>query len=374
LEPFGDGEALTHRDGAAVEVSVSYTLQPLTGEEVARWDELIAPYPRRELFHRRAWLDYLADSRGVHIRFWSIRNGERSLGYFCGGVVQKGPFKILGSPLKGWGTNSMGPVVHAETNQRELLLALDSLAREERLAMTELEHTGLREEALRSLRYEPVPSATYVVALTGDEPDAMWQRLESTCRNRIRKATRSRLTVESTDDPGIADEFYEQYTDLMARKGLAPPYPLQFARLLVRHLSTADLLFALRVRDAEGRIIATGLFPHDDRTVYFWGGASWQESRDLCPNDFMHWKLMELAAARGLVAYNMCGDGRFKRKFGGEKITVKRWRKCYWRSARWAQRGYAIYYHKRSSVQGWLQRLTEGRPALRSGRALAQGR
>lgn len=353
---------------------MTYRLEPLTAAEAGRWDELIAPYAGREVFHRKAWLDYLADSRGVDIRLWKIQNGERPVGFFCGGLVQKGPFRILGSPLKGWGTNSMGPVVDGDVDDGELLLALDRLAGQEHLAMSELEHTSLHEEALRSRAYEPVPGFTYLVELNPGEPERMWRRLESTCRNRIRKALRSGLTVEDTDDPAVADEFYEQYTELMARKGLVPPYPRQFARLLVRHLKQADLIFALRVRDASGRVVATGLFPHDDRTVYFWGGASWHDARDLCPNDLMHWTMMELASGRGLVRYNMCGDGRFKRKFGGAHVGIKRWRKHYWRSARWAQRGYALYFQKRISLQGWLQRTVEGRRASRSPRLFAHGR
>lgn len=353
---------------------MSYRLEPLTADEAGRWDDLIAPYPGREVFHRKAWLDYLADSRGVDIRLWKIRDGEESVGFFCGGVVQKGPFKILGSPLKGWGTNSMGPVVSADVNDESLLLALDGLARQEHLAMSELEHTSLGERAFRSLRYEAVPGFTYLVDLTPGDPEPMWRGLESTCRNRVRKAMRSGLTVEDTDDPEVADEFYELYTELMARKGLVPPYPRQSARLLVRHLKRADLLFALRVRDAAGRVVATGLFPHDDHTVYFWGGASEQDARDLCPNDLMHWTMMQMAAARGLVLYNMCGDGRFKRKFGGRHVAIKRWRKCYWRSARWAQRGYALYFQKRISVQGWLQRAMESRVPRSSPRVLSQGR
>jgi CelD/BcsL family acetyltransferase involved in cellulose biosynthesis len=351
---------------------VSYSLQPLDAEQAARWDDLIAPFAGRELFHRRAWLDYLAASRGVEIRLWSVVNGERSLGYFCGGIVRKGPFRILGSPLKGWGTNSMGPVVQPDTNERDLLGALDVLARQEGLAMTELEHTAFSDSGLRAFRYEPVPNWTYLVKLTPGDPDAMWRRLESTCRNRIRKAQRAGLVVEETDDLGAADEFYDQYLELMARKGLVPPYPRDTARLLVRHLVPAGLLFLLRVRDAEGRVLATGLFPHDDHTVYFWGGASRMDTRDRCPNDLLHWSLMERAAERGLTLYNMCGDGRFKRKFGGERAPVKRWHKHYWRSARWAQRGYAFYFQKRISVQGWLQGLVDGRSEQRSARTTSR--
>jgi hypothetical protein len=202
----------------------------------------------------------------------------------------------------------------------------------------------------------------------------MWNELESTCRNRIRKALRMGLTVEDTDDPAVADEFYDQYSDLMQRKGLVPPYGRRSPRLLVRHLKQADVLFALRVRDSRGQVIASGLFPHDDRTVYFWGGASWHHSRELCPNDLLHWTVMRLAAERGLRRYNMCGDGRFKRKFGGALLGIKRWRKCYWRSARWAQRGYEIYFQKRISVRGWLQRVSDaGSEEPRSRSALSEG-
>lgn len=334
---------------------MSYTLEPLGAAEAARWDELIAGYESRDVFHRRAWLDYLAESRDARIALWAIRNRTGIVGYFCGGVVRKGPFRILGSPLRGWGTNSMGPVIDADVDQAGLLRAWDELALAERFAMVEVEHALLADSGFRAHAYEAVPGATYVVALSTGDPDRMWRALDSTCRNRIRKARREGLTVEDTPDPAVADEFYDQYFALMQRKGLVPPYPRETARLLVRHLRDAELLFALRVRDAAGRVIATGLFPHDDRSVYFWGGASWHDSRDLCPNDLLHWELMRLAASRGLRRYNMCGDGPFKKKFGGAFVTVKRWRKCYWRSARWAQRGYEAYLQRRIAFAGWLE-------------------
>lgn len=52
-----------------------YELEPLTPEEIGRWDEVTAAYPNQELFHRRAWLDYLVERRGVEIRYWGIQRG-----------------------------------------------------------------------------------------------------------------------------------------------------------------------------------------------------------------------------------------------------------------------------------------------------------
>lgn len=316
-----------------------------------------------ELFHRRAWLDYLAESRNADVRQWAVRDGGRLLGYLAGGIVRKGPFRIFGSPLKGWGTNFMGPLAEADLDQARLLAAIDSLAREENLAMTELESRLLNDHALDAAGHEVELGWTYLVPLSARDPDRAWRGLDSTCRNRVRKAEKAGLTIEDTDDPAVADEFYSQYTDLMVHKSLVPPYPREYPRLLVRHLKKADLLFALRVRDAAGRILATGLYPHDDRTVYFWGGASWQDGRDLCPNEFLHWSAMRLASERGLTLYNMCGYGRFKKKFGGRLVTLRRWHKLYSRSARWARASYEVFFQKRLRLEGWWRQLRTERTA-----------
>lgn len=333
-----------------------YSIEPLSEAETARWDELITPYESTQLFHRSPWLDYLAASRGIEVRRWAIKDGDDIVGYFCGGLAQKGPFRILGSPLKGWGTNYMGPIVGPGVDQRALVQVLDDLAAPERIAMTEIESPALGDDILAAQGFQAVRGWTYQVALTPGEPDRMWQALDSVARNRVRKAIKMGLTVENTDDPSIADEFYDQYSELVKRKGFAPPYLRDYPQLLVRHLKKADLLFTLRVRDADGRVLATGLFPHDDRTVYFWGGASRREGRELCPNELLHWTAMSLAAERKLQRYDMCGYGRFKRKFGGELVELKRWNKYYWRSARWARKSYEIYYQAGRRVGAWLPR------------------
>jgi len=250
----------------------------------------------------------------------------------------------------------MGPVVREDVDYGELLEAFDLLACEERLAMTEIENTCLPEPALVAAQYEPVSGWTYVVPLCAEDPGKMWNTLEPTCRNRIRKAIKAGLVVEDTDDPGIADQFYDQFLEVMGRQGLVPPYPREYVRTLVRYLRKADMLFALRVRDASSRVIATGLFLHDDRSLYFWGGASWQAVRHRCPNELLHWIAMSLAAGRGIARYDMSGHGQFKKKFGGQLVALKRWHKTYHRTARWGRRAYEIYFQNRIRLQGWWQR------------------
>jgi len=332
-------------------------LDPLPAEEAVRWDELVAPYETRQLFHRQVWLDYLAASRGLDIRKWSIVDGNRRVGYLCGGILRKGPFRILGSPLRGWGTNFMGPIVDEAIDQSRLLAALDTLARAERLSMIEIEHPRLQPSVLAAARYEDDADRTYVVPIVPFDAEATFERIHSKKRNQIRKAMKSGLTVEDTDDPAVADEFYDRFQDLMGHKSLAPPYPREYPRLLFRHLKPAGLLLSLRVRDASGRILANGLFPHDDRTVYFWGGSSWQEGRELNPNDYLQWSVIRLACERGLQSYNMCGPGRFKAAFGGDLVDIHRWHKCFGGAARWARRGYEAYFKAGLRVKAQWSRL-----------------
>ena len=156
-----------------------YRLEPPTPDEAARWDDLITAYDSTQLFHQTAWLHYLAESRGVEIRRWAIRNDDRTVGYFCGGFFKMGPFRILGSPLKSWGTNYMGPLIDDQVSQESLISALDSLAHAERLAMLEIEHPILSPAVLQAAGFEPVSDWTYLVSLAPDNPDAMWGRLES---------------------------------------------------------------------------------------------------------------------------------------------------------------------------------------------------
>jgi hypothetical protein len=336
--------------------SKAYEIETLRASEIGRWDDLITPYANRTLFHRRAWLNYLEASQNISVRQWRVSDHGRLVGYFCGGLLRKGPFKILGSPLRGWGTNFMGPVGDGSLSSSAFLAGLEELARRESLSMVELESRALNETALSADRYEPVTTATFVVDITPANTEPMWRRLDSTRRSGILRAQRCGIVVEQAHDAAIADEFYDQYLQVMREKGLLPPYPRSRPRLLFHHLAGVGLLISLRARNANGDVVATGLFPHDDTTLYFWGGASFSEGYKTNANEYLQWTAMTLGAERGLRSYDMCGNGLFKKKFGGELLEVRRWSKCYSRTARWGRNAYEFVFHQRLKLQATVQR------------------
>ncbi len=343
--------------------SVRYALEPLTLEEQETWDARIAGYETAHLFHRRAWLEYLAHSQGVQIRYWAIREAGRTAGYFCAGIFRKGPFRILGSPLKSWGTNFMGPVVNPDFSAEAFLHALDELAASEHIAMLEIENPILDADLMASRGYDVRVGSTYIVELTPYDEELVWKRIDKKDRSTVRKALRSGLTVVESSDAGMTDEYYDQFMEVMTRKGLFPPYGSDRPRLLFRHLYPKDMLLAVQVLSPEGQSIATGLFPHDDKTIYYWGGASRLSGRQYAPNDLMHSWVMEWALKRGLTAYNMCGPGKFKQKFGGVLVPIRRWQKYYSPMARWGSAAYATFHDVRIKMRGRLARATRANGA-----------
>jgi len=100
------------------------------------------------------------------------------------------------------------------------------------------------------------------------------------------------------------------------------------------------LIHTLGVRNSDGNIVAAGLFPYDNGTVYLWECSSELKGRGRHPNDLLHWGLICRAGAQGIGVYDMSGYGRFNRSFGTDLVAVHRWNKCYSTTARAARSVY----------------------------------
>jgi hypothetical protein len=234
------------------------------------------------------------------------------------------------------------------------LEGLDSYCRTLDVDYLEICNPMLPASAMLSAGYSLDADETFLVSIDSDAE--MWARLSSECRNRIRRATRNGLQVESVTDRAFIDTYYAQLREVFARQSLVPTYGLHRVASLWDELMPLGKLLALRVvRD--GNVLATGLFPFDDRALFFWGGASWTRSYAECPNELLHWHAMRFAAERSIPLYNMSGIGRFKGKFGGTAVAVQRWYKALTPLARIGRPAYRGYIRGRQRVLGMLRRL-----------------
>ena len=284
------------------------------------WDQLIAQFPTKTLFHESAWLDHV---QTVHpqgsIVYFEIRDRSAILGYYCALRITRLMIPIHGSPLGGTGTNFMGPLVSDGADQPAILQALLRLFGPRHFLHLELSNPWLDRSLMENAGFEIQDSVTHVCRIAADE-DAAFASLSTEARNRVRKAAKNGVVVERTDDPAIVSEFFDQFREVYGKQGMTTPFGEDRPRSLFHHLMPAGRLLALRVKHGE-ELLATGLFPFDDRAIYFWGAASWLRHQKLCPNEALHWAVIQFAVEKEIPVYNMCGGrNQFKNKFGGEDV------------------------------------------------------
>jgi len=161
----------------------------------------------------------------------------------------------------------------------------------------------------------------YEVDLTPPER-AILARMDPACRWSIRKAVRVGVTIEEAQDDGFAADYYAQLQEVFAKQRLVPTYGEERVRRLVRTLLPTGMLLLLRARDAEGRCVATGIFPGANSRMFFWGGASWRQYQSLRPNELIMWYAMRYWKLRGIRFCDLGGGGEYKRKYGPYEIRV----------------------------------------------------
>lgn len=167
---------------------------------------------------------------------------------------------------------------------------------------------------------------TYTVRT--DDPGAMWDGMESSCRNKVRKAQRHGLTASvrraTLADLEPAADFRRLYETTMKRVGASAEYMFEDAyyRGLVRALG--ERLQLVEVRDTTAVVASSLLMRHGDRVHYHLSGSDPEGAR-LGANVLLVWTMLTWCASSGARLCHL-GGGReegdgldtFKRSFGGE--------------------------------------------------------
>lgn len=295
-------------------------LEPLR-PDVREWERMDA-YADRQVFQTREWLAFLAATQRARPVVAAVKDGASTVGYFTGLVIRRLGLRILGSPMPGWTTSYMGFNLQEGVPRRA---AADALLR---FAWHELgcRHLELQDRRLAladvdGLGFEHTLRFTFELDLTVPE-DELFSRMTSACRRAIRKADKVGVTVEEAHDLGFADDYYDQLLDVFAKQRLVPTYPRERVRELVRHVDPGGRLLLLRARDADGRCVATGIFPGMNTTMVFWGGASRREDQHLRPNEALFWYAMRHWKRAGIALCDLGGGGEYKRKYGVREVHV----------------------------------------------------
>jgi hypothetical protein len=296
---------------------MALTLQELDSSLLHRWNELIDRFEQATVFHTMEWLTMLTDVLRVEFRPYGLFGGEEIIGVFPVFFTKKAMFHICASPLSGWTTPYLGPLIDP-CRLGEVIAEFSEFLRKKGADYSEIVFSRwVDTEPLEQFGFTCEERTTYILDLL-DSEEAMWDRLDGGCRRAIRKGMKSGLEVVDGDLTGEIDRYYEMVIDVYEKSNRPPPMPKRFYETLVSHLN--GRLKVLFVRH-NGRTIAGGIFPWYRETIYYIDGASDTRSLDLRPNNLLQWELIRWASQNGLKVYDMIGAdipsiARFKAGFG----------------------------------------------------------
>jgi CelD/BcsL family acetyltransferase involved in cellulose biosynthesis len=319
------------------------------------WEAVIRDHPDLEVFHGSAWLDYLAASQRAEPVIAAVIADGRPVGHFVGAMVRRYGVRILGSPLRGWGTQCMGFLLEDGFDRRAAAMALPEFAFEKLNCLhVELSDRHLTADLMAGSGYDVEIGKTFVVDLARSEEEILAGMRRKT-RQYLRGAVRDGVRAEIATELDFADDFHEQLVEVFAHQGLAPTYGVERVRQLITSLQPAGQLLLVRVRAPDGRCVSSGLSIGRGSTAVLWGGAFRRTDSELRPNEVMWWEAIRHWRSRGALRVDMGGAGDYKAKYGGVELPTFHFHRS----------RYGIMRHGRSAVR----KLFRARQALAGRRA-----
>ena len=268
-------------------------------------------FENKTVFTTLPWLQYLLeDNKGSQLILIRItKNDKDFVGYFTGILIRKFGIRIIGSPFRGWSTCYMGFDLKCADEKLAVLRELkDYLFREYRCLYMEITDRDIKmEEAQKEYRVKIADTLELRIDRTDEE---LFSVFKTDCRNFIRQFERRGAVLEIAEPVDeFAEEYYSELIDVFAKQNLVPTYSLDKVKSLLKSLRDSGEVLCLRVRDPEGKIIASSIYP-------FWGGASLRPYQKYRPNEYMIWKAIQYWRERGVEVFDMVGVRDYKKKFG----------------------------------------------------------
>ncbi len=139
-----------------------------------------------------------------------------------------------------------------------------------------------------------------------DAPGTLEQRLDTSWRRNLRRATKSGVTV-ATGGAGDLSAFHRLYAETAVRDAF-PPLPLEFFERLWRELRAEDpQRVELYLASNDGQVHAAALRTRVGDEFSYTHGASSNTGRDGRPSNALQWRMLTDAAAAGGSVYDLRG-------------------------------------------------------------------
>jgi hypothetical protein len=305
-------------EGSSSEGLTARLVDPLVGPE---WDQLVLSHPDANPFHSSAWAKVLARTYGHKPFYLHCSANDRLLALV--------PLLEVNSRITGRRGVSLpfsdfcGPLLFPGCDRAPVYHHLTGLAQEQGWKFLEIREKEARPEL-------DIPCAqTYFghsLSLEGTT-DELFGRFSSSVRRAVRKAEKSGLKSNISQDEDALSDFCRLHARTRRRHGV-PPQPHSFFQILREEMLQKGLGFVVRAH-YESRCVAAALFLQFGRNAIYKFGASEAASLTLRGNDLVIWEAIRFLAAQGCKSLHLgrtsndnAGLRRFKQGWGTTEETI----------------------------------------------------
>jgi hypothetical protein len=297
-------------------LSAAQRVNPLT---IPDWDVLFTSRPDFSFFHGTAWARVLTETYGFNPEYFVLAD-------IPGAAM---PVMETNSWLRGRRgialpfTDECPPMGADQSALNRLFTAAVAYGRSRGWKSLEL-------RGGRNLFSEPVPASLsfygHRLQLGGDER-VMFEAMESSMRQAIRKGEKAGVKVRFSQDQRALETFYRLQCLTRRRHGL-PPQPYTFFLNIHRHILSKGL-GVIAIADHLGvEVAASVYFYAGGRAIYKYGASDFAKQQVRASNLVM-WEAMKWLAGQGVKSLHLgktspANEGlrRFKLNLGAREEVV----------------------------------------------------
>jgi len=172
------------------------------------------------------------------------------------------------------------------------------------------------------------PAKTIITKLDKPNADEHFKTVKKGHRYCVKKAEKDGVTIEEDYSDSAIDSYYDLLVSTYDASEYTP-LPKEFYKDIIQGLHKKNKIKVIFAKH-NGKAIGCAAFPHIDKTIYYWTGASLKgEYAKLYPNNAIQWHLIKWAYEQGFKKYDMLGASiegirKFKLGWGGELVDYTR--------------------------------------------------
>ncbi len=263
--------------------------------DVPEWDKLLLSNPQSTFFHSQSWARVLFDTFQYTPLYFTAVLSDRLSALI--------PIMEIKSPLTGLRGVSLPFTDICEPIIDDPVTFDDVIATVLRYGEKSRWKTFVLSGGKRFL-LSKTPSRkfyTHVVDLTRDE-DQIFSSFRSSTKRNVNKALREGVEITMSTSIESMSEFYRLYAVTRKRHGTAiEPFPF-FENVYKHIISRGKGIVALA--SYENSFVATAVFFHFGKSVFYQFGASDRNTQHLRPNNLIMWEAIRWFLQRGYESFS----------------------------------------------------------------------